>query len=728
MEWMIKGKYVAVTVGDAFFNVTQYGARGDGTTDDSAAIQKALDAAQGAGGGVVVIPAGRTFLIKGISINGDHTELNIEGTLLISNDYKSWPSNLKAAITIPANSNVAITGRGTIDGQGAVWWANLRNSFRPTTLYPHNTDTLIVTGITVKDCPYHCLEMYSSNTEIFGITLRAPPSTGIANPSHNTDGIDVHGDNFFLHDSDISVGDDNVAIHSSKVLVEDCLFGNGHGASIGSLCTEQISDIVVQRVNFSGTTCGPRIKTVQGCGGSLSNVHFQDLVLNSVQETLEVNMFYTQSSAKPSGGTFKVSNVNFVNIRSTNPQTAGSFLCDAKSPCGIYMNGVVQSGKKLSYQCSHALGCRHLEGPAMVLSFTDISYSDGTKLMCIATSAQWRHSHSMALADMRKRADRLRLALCRHTDENKLVLMAGVGGTMLMSAPFGVSSRIRRHHRKAEAAVPYDRPVSTAPASSLASRERPQSFLDFVRIPRDVPSLESLLFKSVPPALRLPLVVEVTVSMWLTPVESTARHLASLSEAKVLGRIRSSFRILPVVVVMVYCDKSAALQGSEYHEAKLVLMTDVGGAVIMSTPFSVSSRIRRHRRATGGVPYDRPSFLEFVQIPPKVPSLESLLFKSVPSPLSLPMTVEVHMSVSLMPTQTTECFLEQGCQATSFLEFARIPQDVPSLESLMFRSVPSPLRLPLVVEVHVSLSLHSVEETMWHLMTTNQDKVTLSWW
>eukprot|EP00727_Mastigamoeba_balamuthi_P013778 m51a1_g9022 putative polygalacturonase (461) ;mRNA; r:184113-185560 len=355
---VIRGKYVSVTVGDTVHDITRYGARGDGRTDDSAAIQKAIDAATGAGGGVVVIPAGRTFLFKGISINGDHTELNIEGTLLISNDYKHWPSNLKAAITIPAKSNVAITGRGTIDGQGAVWWANLRNKARPRTIYPRNTDTVIVTGITVKDCPDHCMQMYSSNTEIFGITLRAPPSTGIANPSHNTDGIDVHGDNFWVHDSDISVGDDNVAIHSSKVLVEDCQFGNGHGASIGSLCTEKISDITVRNVHFTGTTCGPRIKTVPGCAGSLSNVHFQDLVLNGVQKTIEVGMFYKLSeAAKPSSrGSFKISNINFVNIRSTNPKAAGDFLCDPKSPCGINMNGVVQSGKNLAYKCSRVVG------------------------------------------------------------------------------------------------------------------------------------------------------------------------------------------------------------------------------------------------------------------------------------------------------------------------------------------------------------------------------------
>eukprot|EP00727_Mastigamoeba_balamuthi_P013738 m51a1_g8988 putative polygalacturonase at1g48100-like (565) ;mRNA; f:74973-78071 len=524
----ISGKYVSVTVGDTVFDVTKYGARGDGSTDDSTAIQKALDAAKVAGGGVVVIPAGKTFLFKGITIGGDHTELNIKGTLLISNDYNNWPIGVKAAISVTAKSNVAITGSGTIDGQGAVWWANLRNSFRPTTLYPHNTATVIVTGITVKDCPYHCLEMYSSNTEIFGITLRAPPSTGIANPSHNTDGIDVHGDIFYLHDSDISVGDDNVAIHSNKVLVENCQFGDGHGASIGSLCTEQISDITVRNVTFTGTTCGARIKTVQGCGGSLSNVHFQDLVLNNVQETLEVNMFYTQSSAKPSGGTFTVSNINFVNIRSTNPQTAGSFQCDPKAPCGISMRDVVQSGTNLTH-CPKILEVEPLEeAHAATHDALYQNFQFVIRLVC-----KYVLSSPARL----------------HTDESKLVLMANVGGTVLMSAPFSVSSRNRRCHKKAARALPYDRP----------------SFLDFVSIPQDVPSLESLMFRSVPTPLRLPLIVEVHVSLTLLPVEETMYHLMTTSQNKVPGRITGSFRLLPIVV-MVFCDRNAAERGFKYRD------------------------------------------------------------------------------------------------------------------------------------------------------------------
>lgn len=59
-------------------------------------------------------------------------------------------------------------------------------------------------------------------------SARAPPRA-------SQDGIDIHGDSFWVHGSYISTGDDNVAIHASNVRVSDCRFGTGHGASIGSL-------------------------------------------------------------------------------------------------------------------------------------------------------------------------------------------------------------------------------------------------------------------------------------------------------------------------------------------------------------------------------------------------------------------------------------------------------------------------------------------------------------
>jgi hypothetical protein len=68
--------------------------------------------------------------------------------------------------------------------------------------------------------------------------------------SHNTDAVDVHGQPFYIHDSHLSVGDDNIAAHVNDTLVEDCYFGTGHGASIGS-----IGNGYVQNVTFRYGCC-----------------------------------------------------------------------------------------------------------------------------------------------------------------------------------------------------------------------------------------------------------------------------------------------------------------------------------------------------------------------------------------------------------------------------------------------------------------------------------------
>ena len=59
------------------YDITTYGAVGDGTTNDAAAIQAAVDAASAAGGGVVRVPAGRTFLSGSVTLRS-HVELHLE--------------------------------------------------------------------------------------------------------------------------------------------------------------------------------------------------------------------------------------------------------------------------------------------------------------------------------------------------------------------------------------------------------------------------------------------------------------------------------------------------------------------------------------------------------------------------------------------------------------------------------------------------------------------------
>jgi polygalacturonase len=114
------------------FSITDYGAVGDGTTMNTRAINKAIVAANAAGGGRVTIPAG-TFLTGPIQLLSD-VELNTQrgSTIVFSRNIEDYPlilgnfEGLKAVrcrppISAVGQHNIAITGAGVFDGGGEAW-------------------------------------------------------------------------------------------------------------------------------------------------------------------------------------------------------------------------------------------------------------------------------------------------------------------------------------------------------------------------------------------------------------------------------------------------------------------------------------------------------------------------------------------------------------------------------------------------------------------------------
>ena len=116
-------------------------------------------------------------------------------------------------------------------------------------------------------------------------------------------------------------------------LVENCRFGTGHGASIGSLCDHWLQNITFRNIVFDGTTSGARIKVHEHCAGTVKNVVYENLVMKDVETPIDVNMFYgSPGSLKKT--TFTIKGVTFRNITATgSSKTAASFVCDPESPC-----------------------------------------------------------------------------------------------------------------------------------------------------------------------------------------------------------------------------------------------------------------------------------------------------------------------------------------------------------------------------------------------------------
>jgi len=355
---------VSVEVGVTECDVTQspYNAKGDGKTNDTAAIQHALDSCGNGNGGKVMFPTGYSFLIDSLTITHSNTEMNIASgsKLLVSNDMKKFPVD-QSIIQAKKVNNIAITGGGTVDGQGLVWWQEMKKPGKSKIFRPHMVGFSDVVGGLLTDTQYingpnHILELGCNNCELAFIKVFNPPSTGDCEStntcSHNTDAVDVHGDPFYVHNVNFTTGDDNVAGHANNTLVEDSYFGSGHGASIGSLCDNWLHNITFRNITFVKTTSGAKIKAHPGCAGHVWNVTYENLQMSYVPTTISLSMFYSAPNPpKYNTSTDRFTNIVFRNIVSTKTgsdqkgKDAIVFQCDTtydktNGNCDVVIDGL----------------------------------------------------------------------------------------------------------------------------------------------------------------------------------------------------------------------------------------------------------------------------------------------------------------------------------------------------------------------------------------------------
>jgi len=273
------------------FSVTNFGAVGDGVATNTVAIQSAINAANAAGGGVVEVPAG-TYLCGPIQL-ASQINLHLDaGALLRMLPLEKYPGgtvNPQTFISGDKLHDVAITGSGAIDGQGAAWWPLAKTSKdarRQKMISPSNCERLLIAGITLSNSPMFHIALGGKMQDVIvrGVTIRAPASDDPVLPSHNTDACDVKGKNILIADCDISVGDDNFTCggNTSDVLITNCTYGFGHGVSIGSYTQGGVSNITVVNCTFNNTEAGIRIKTDRDRGGFVHDMNYLNLSMTNV--------------------------------------------------------------------------------------------------------------------------------------------------------------------------------------------------------------------------------------------------------------------------------------------------------------------------------------------------------------------------------------------------------------------------------------------------------------
>jgi polygalacturonase len=365
------------TIPHATFNVTNYGAVGDGKTMNTSAIQKTIDTAS-AGGGTVLIPAGKFLTGPFTLASSINLHLVKNATILISDDLANYPSakgRYQDSITAGGAQDLEISGEGTIDGQGNAWWTAFRAdksmTHRPYMIKLSNCTRVRVHGVTLGNSPmFHLVPQNCTDVTIQGITIQAPAN------APNTDGIDPSGWNFLITDCTIDTGDDNIAIKpangrtpgNKNYKVKNCTFRHGHGCSVGSGTAGGIEDLKVSACTFNQTDSGIRIKTLRGNGGLLQNCTFENLRMTAVKNPIYIIDWYPERNAPKDPSTEKPEpvtdrtpfnkNIIIRNVTATDCPTAGTIRGLPEAPItGVTLSNVNVSAKT-GMKIYHAKGIK----------------------------------------------------------------------------------------------------------------------------------------------------------------------------------------------------------------------------------------------------------------------------------------------------------------------------------------------------------------------------------
>jgi polygalacturonase len=318
------------------FLANDYGARGDGRTLDTASIQKAIDAAAKSEGTVTFKPGlyltGSLFLKSGVRFEVE------DGVTLIGSeklaDYPLLPTRIAgiemtwpaALINVRDQHHVTISGKGTIDGDGPIWWKSywdLRAAYEPKglrwasdydarrprlMLLQNSSDIQVGGGILLKRSGFWTVQvLYSEHVTIDGVVIRN--NEGGKGPS--TDGIDIDSSRQVLVEhADIDVNDDALCLKAGRdsdglrvnrptedVVLRDSMIRRGAAAvTIGSETSGGFRNIEAYRLTaLSGVPSGVLFKSAHTRGGTASDIRIHDLTLEGVATPIHMVMNWNPS-------------------------------------------------------------------------------------------------------------------------------------------------------------------------------------------------------------------------------------------------------------------------------------------------------------------------------------------------------------------------------------------------------------------------------------------------
>ena len=294
-------------LGTRTYNIRDFGAKGDGATLDTAAVQAAIDACNQDQGGTVLVPAG-VFVIGTIEMKSNVIlHIAAQGKLLGSADGKQYHAadliplsgdstlndgNVGLIFAVKA-SNFSIAGPGTIDGQGFQFHSPTRGvpppsgrggNNRPYHLLFHQCKNIAVRDITLLDSAYHSIRIIQSNyVHLTGIHIHN-------RVNGNNDGFHfISAQNVHISNCSVECQDDACALFGSckYVTVTNCSFSTRW--SVFRFGGGEAENIAVSNCLIYDTYGCP-IKMHCGPGARFENMSFSNLVMQNVTGPIAINV------------------------------------------------------------------------------------------------------------------------------------------------------------------------------------------------------------------------------------------------------------------------------------------------------------------------------------------------------------------------------------------------------------------------------------------------------
>lgn len=385
---------VPPTFPDKIFDITEYGAIGDGLTDCTEAFQEAIAECNIAGGGKVLVPEG-TYLTGAIHLKSNVNLHISENAVVKFTDDKSkylpvvftrWEGvecmNYSPLIYAYEQENIAITGSGILDGQGSNdnWWPwkgkkddggwkegqphqkagrdllfqMAENNIppeerimgdgyylRPNFFQPYKSKNILVEGVTFKDSPMWFIHpVLCENVSILNVRVEGlGPNNDGCNPESSK--------NVLIKDCYFDTGDDCIAIKSGRnndgrrinvpsenIVIQNCIMKEGHGGVVmGSEISGGVRNVFAENCEMSSPHLDRaiRIKTNSIRGGFIENIYLRNIRVGQVSHAvIKINFLYEEGDV--SEFTPVVRNIHIQNLTSEQSPYAFWIKAYERSP------------------------------------------------------------------------------------------------------------------------------------------------------------------------------------------------------------------------------------------------------------------------------------------------------------------------------------------------------------------------------------------------------------